>query len=131
MKKIGYVLLGIAFVVVLGRAQEQRVNAVPAYDSSQERIFNGTIEEIKNFQCPVSGTIGSHLYIKDGSDVLEVHLAPTTFLKQYAMVLQAGDKVKITGVKFMFDGKPAILARTVVDGFSTFTFRNDKGQPQW
>ena len=132
MKKIGYVLLGIVLVVVLGRTQEQKApNSVPAYSFAQEHTVSGIIQEIKNYQCPVSGTIGSHISIKDGSEIIEVHLAPAKFVKDYDIVFKPGDKVQVTGVKFVFDGKPAMLARLVVDGQSTFAFRNDKGQPQW
>jgi hypothetical protein len=62
---------------------------------------------------------------------VEVHLAPATFLKEYGIVLQPGDHVSITGIKFTFDGKPAMMARTIVAGQSTFTFRDAKGRPEW
>ena len=48
-----------------------------------------------------------------------------------AVMLKSGDKVNVTGIRFEFDGKPAMLARTVTSGQSTFTFRDPKGRPEW
>ena len=132
MKKTNIILVGFALLAMLSFAQEQKTrNVVPAYSQAQEQTFSGIVQEAKEYQCPVSGTIGSHVSVKEGSEVIEVHLAPAKFLRQYEMVLRPGDKVTITGIKFVFEGKPAMLARTVVDGQYTFTFRNRNGRPEW
>ena len=132
MKRTNIILVGFALLAMLSFAQEQKSrNVVPAYSQAQEQTFSGIVQEAKEYQCPVSGTIGSHVSVKEGSEVIEVHLAPAKFLRQYEMVLRPGDKVTITGMKFVFEGNPAMLARTVVDGQYTFTFRNRKGRPEW
>ncbi|HLJ25148.1 MAG TPA: hypothetical protein VKY85_00405 [Candidatus Angelobacter sp.] len=134
MKHVGGVLFALLLLAAMAVTQQQKQsnnNSVPAYNPGQEQTFSGTIQEVRDYQCPVSGTIGSHISLKGGGDTLEVHLAPATFLKQYNIVLQPGDQVKITGVKFVFEGKPAILAREIVAGQSTFTFRDGKGRPEW
>ena len=132
MKRTNIILVGFALLAMLSFTQEQKTrNVVPAYSQAQEQTFSGIVQEAKEYQCPVSGTIGSHVSVKEGSEVIEVHLAPAKFLRQYEMVLRPGDKVTITGIKFVFEGKPAMLARTVVDGQYTFTFRNRNGRPEW
>lgn len=133
MKIIGNVVLGFLLFAALAATQEQNSsgNAVPAYNTAQEQTFSGTVQEVKDYQCPVSGTIGSHIAVKGGAEMVEIHLAPAKFLKDYDIVLKPGDQVKITGIKFVFQGKPAMLARVVVDGQNTFTFRSDKGRPEW
>jgi len=128
-------LVVLAFLLLLAAPlslmQAAAGNDVPAYNPAQEQTFSGTIQEVKEYQCPVSGTIGSHIAVSGGSETVEVHLAPATFLKQYGIVLKAGDRVTITGIRFIFDGKPAFIARTIVAGQSTFTFRDGKGRPEW
>lgn len=127
------VLSGMLLLAVLAVTQEPKQSSmnIPAYNPSQERTFSGTITEIKNYQCPVSGTIGAHIVVKGITDTVEVHLAPATFLTRYEIVLNPGDKVSVTGIKFNFQGKSAMIAGTVFDGQSTYTFRDLKGRPQW
>jgi DNA/RNA endonuclease YhcR with UshA esterase domain len=105
--------------------------APPKYDVAAQQTVEGTVQEVKDYKCPVTGTIGSHITIKTSGGALEVHMAPATFLKDYEMKLQAGDSVKVVGVKFTFEGQPAMLARSVTIGHATFTFRDDKGRPLW
>jgi DNA/RNA endonuclease YhcR with UshA esterase domain len=133
MKTLYGILFGFLLLVAMAATQQQKQSdmAVPAYSTSQEQAFSGTILEVKDYQCPVTGTIGSHIAVKGTSDTLEVHLAPAKFLKQYDIVLKPGDQVTVTGIKFTFDGKPAMLARLVVVGRDTFRFRDDKGRPEW
>ncbi|SRR5581483_4163845 len=127
------VLSSMLLLTVFAVTQEPKQSpiSIPAYNPSQERTFSGTIVELKNYQCPVSGTLGAHIVVKGITDTIEVHLAPATFLTRYEIVLNPGDKVSVTGIKFNHQGKPAMIAGTVVDGQSTYTFRDLKGRPQW
>lgn len=127
------VLSGMMLLAVFAATQEPKPSSmnIPAYNPAQERTFSGTIIEVKNYQCPVSGTVGAHIVVKGITDTLEVHLAPSTFLTRYEIVLNPGDKVSVTGMKFNYQGKPAMIAGTVVDGQNTYTFRDLKGRPQW
>ncbi len=102
-----------------------------SYDISSQRITTGIVLEVKDYKCPVTGTVGSHITLKRASDVIEVHLAPATFLKQYEIVINKGDEVAIEGAPILFDGKPALLAKTVAVGKSTYAFRDGKGRPLW
>ncbi len=105
--------------------------APPKYDVAAQQTVQGTIQEVKDYKCPVSGTLGSHITIKTFDGTFEVHLAPRTFLKEDEMVLRVGDNVKIVGVKLVYDSRPAILARTLTIGQETFFFRDEKGRPLW
>src|SRR5215470_17792819 len=104
-------LVVLAFLLLLAAPlslmQAAAGNDVPAYNPAQEQTFTGTIQEVKEYQCPVSGAIGSHIAVSGGSETVEVHVAPAAFLRQYGIVLKVGDRVRITGIKFVFDGKPA------------------------
>lgn len=125
--------LSMSLLTVFAMTQEPKQSGmnIPSYNPSQERTFSGTIVEVKNYQCPVSGTLGAHIVVKGITDTVEVHLAPATFLTRYEIVFNPGDKVNVTGIKFNFQGKTAMIAGTVVDGQATYTFRDLKGRPQW
>jgi len=132
-KIFGRLALGLMVLAVLSCGAQQKPNSpdVPKYDIAGQQTISGTIQEIKDYPCPVSGSLGTHLAIKTGSEVLEAHLAPAAFLKEYGMSFKVGDSVKVLGVRAMFDGKPAILVREITVGDVTATFRDDKGRSAW
>jgi DNA/RNA endonuclease YhcR with UshA esterase domain len=106
--------------------------AVPKYDRSVETTFKGTVEEVRNRQCPVSGGMGSHLILKlSGNKTIEVHLATTKFVKTYDLVFNKGDEVTVVGTKVQFEGVETIFAREVTRGSETFVFRDKDGTPIW
>jgi hypothetical protein len=106
--------------------------AVPKYDPAKEMTFKGTVEEVRDRACPVSGGIGSHIVLKlaDGSTI-EAHLATTKFVKAYDLVFAKGDQVEVIGTRVVFEGVQAIFAREVRRGNDTFEFRDRDGKPIW
>ncbi len=106
--------------------------AVPKYDPASEVTFKGTVEEVKDRQCPVSGGMGSHLMLRlSPSKTIEVHLATTKFVKAYDLVFNKGDVVTVVGTKVQFEGVETIFAREVTRRDATFTFRDKDGAPIW
>jgi len=107
-------------------------SGVPKYDTATEATFKGTVVDVIDRQCPMSGGLGSHLMLKqaDGSTI-EVHLATTKFVKSFDLVFNKGDKIEVLGVKVNFEGKETIFAREVRRGDDTFVFRDKSGAPVW
>ena len=128
----------LAFVGVLvlsasaWAAQKPENGAVPKYDKSTEAVFKGTVDDVKDRDCPVSGGMGSHLMLKlaDGK-MIEVHLALTKFVTQYELVFHKGDVVEVTGVRVKFEGTETIFARKIKRGEDEFLFRDNDGKPLW
>jgi DNA/RNA endonuclease YhcR with UshA esterase domain len=121
----------VATVAAFG-AQKPAHETFPKYDKSAEAIFKGTVDDVKDRQCPVSGGMGSHLTLKlaDGSTI-EVHLALSKFVTQYDLVFHKGDVLEVTGVKVKFEGVDTIFARKVKRGEDEFLFRDNDGKPLW
>jgi len=117
---------------IAAAGQKPFANSIPKYDKSAEATFQGTVEEVKDRQCPVSGGMGSHLMLKqaDGT-VIEVHLALSKFVTQYELVFKKGDELEVTGVKVTLDGTGTILARKIKHGSDEFLFRDGDGKPLW
>jgi hypothetical protein len=106
--------------------------AVPKYDPAVEATFKGTVEEVRDRQCPMSGGMGSHLILRlSASQTIEVHLASTKFVKTYDLVFSKGDVVTVVGTKVQFEGVETIFAREVTRGSETFVFRDKDGKPIW
>ena len=138
MNTLRRTLLGFALgalVVLTAPGQTQKKNnedhAVPRYDLAQEVKINGKVLEVKNYDCPISGTMGAHLALQTAEGVFEVHLAPAAFLTEYSISFAKGDKVEILGNKVTFHDMPALLARRVTRDQSDYTFRDAKGNPLW
>jgi DNA/RNA endonuclease YhcR with UshA esterase domain len=125
---IAFALAGVSRSVAQNADQKE---PVPKYDVAQETKIKGVIDEVKDRNCPISGTLGSHLMIKADGKVYEVHVAPTKFVKSYEVVFQKGDEVEIKGIKTTYQGVDAILAREIKRGNDDFLFRDPQGKPIW
>jgi DNA/RNA endonuclease YhcR with UshA esterase domain len=124
----------VAILVCAGWAANQApANAnAPKYDKSTEVKLKGTVEDVRDYQCPISGTMGAHLTLKlqDGG-AIELHLAATKYVKSYEMVFNKGDEIEVTGSKVKFNGADTILAREIIRGQDSFVFRDENGKPVW
>jgi DNA/RNA endonuclease YhcR with UshA esterase domain len=101
------------------------------YAPTSEQTVRGWVVESKDFQCPVTGTVGSHITVKNETGSIEVHLAPASFMKQYEINIRKGDKVTVVGSRIMFEGKTALIAKSVAIGNETYNFRDPSGNPLW
>jgi hypothetical protein len=112
-------------------AQNAGKPAVPKYNRAAEAVYQGTVIEVRDRQCPVSGGMGSHIIMKLDGNPIEVHLATTAFTKMMEMNLQTGDSIQVTGWKTEFEGVQTIFAREVKYGNDTYVFRTKDGAPAW
>jgi hypothetical protein len=108
--------------------------APPKYDRATETTLKGTVEELK--LVPPSGNKPiAYLLTKTGpdkeKDKIEVFLCPKSFLDELGIAFKADDSIQITGSKVKQDGAELILAREVVKGGETLTFRFEDGKPAW
>jgi heme/copper-type cytochrome/quinol oxidase subunit 2 len=136
MKSLWVVAIVLVVIVLAAPsvASQKPANSVtvPKYDPAAEATFKGTVVEVIDRQCPVSGGMGSHVIMKlaDGSTI-EVHLATTKWVKEYDLTLNKGDEIEVKGVKVKFEAVDTIFAREVTRGNDVFVFRDEKGKPVW
>ena len=128
-------LLALIFVVIIALpsfAQSAGKPVAPQYNPAAEGVYKGTVADIRDRQCPVSGGMGTHIIMKlENGYTIEVHLATTEFTKMLEMNLQKGDSIEVTGWKTEFQGVETILARELKDGNDTYVFRAKDGMPAW
>lgn len=74
---------------------------------------------------------GVHLMVKTATETVSVHLGPSWFLEKREVQIKSGDKVKVTGSRITFDGKPAIIASEVDKGGRVLKLRDANGVPVW
>jgi DNA/RNA endonuclease YhcR with UshA esterase domain len=124
-------LWGISMLVALALASPATQTA-PKYDKSAEVTITGIVTDVKDYECPISGTMGAHITIKpEQGEPIEIHVAATKFVKSYEMVFAKGDTVEVVGSKVKFQGNDVVIARELTHGQDTFTFRDKDGKPVW
>ena len=126
-------VLGFALIVApLSAIAQQKSASAAKYNLATEAVLKGTVEQVSNHECPVIKGMGAHVILKtEDGKTIEVHLAPTKFVKIYDLVFAKGDQIVVTGSKVQLDDVDTILAREVKRGNDMFTFRDEKGKPVW
>jgi len=112
---------------MLASSSREPSAAVPKYDRAAEATFQGTVEEVRDRQCPVSGGMASHLILRlAGNKTIEVHLATTKFVKTCDLAFNNGYEVTVVGTKVQFEGVETIFACEVTRGGETFVPRQGR-----
>lgn len=131
MKTMTVILVMVAIVVAVPLFGAPKSDA-PKYDRSTEITLKGTIEQVNDRECPVSGGMGSHLILKlADAKTIEIHLASTKFVAAYDLVFHKGEEIEVTGSKVKLEGVETIYAREIKRGTDTFVFRDKEGNPIW
>jgi len=126
----GLVLFSV--VAVAQVSPKQTPKNVPKYNAAAEAVYKGTVDDLRERQCPVSGGMGAHIIMKlENGGMVEVHLATTNFTQMVEMSLKKRDAIEVTGWKTEFEAVQTIFARLVKHGNETYTFRAKDGTPAW
>ena len=104
----------------------------PKYDPSTETTLKITVAELK-LVPPEGPKPIAYLLPKPGAEKepLQIFLCPKKFLDEIGVAFKADDAIQVTGSKVKQDGNELILAREVVKGGETLTFRFQDGKPAW
>lgn len=125
------VLLFAAVILFAAAAFSQ---APPKYDPSTETTLKGTVGEFK-FVPPAGAKAIAYLMERTGpdkeKDTVEIFLCPKKFLDEIGVAFKADESIQVTGSKVKQDGTELILAREIVKGGETLTFRFQDGKPAW
>ena len=102
------------------------------YDKAAEVKVVGTVEDVQEFDCPVTKAEGAHVVLRTADARILVHVAPVSFLKQFGIVLKKGDKLTIVGA-LMKDGEggDTMLAREITSNELILGVRSPDGKPLW
>jgi hypothetical protein len=108
--------------------------APPKYDPATETTVRGTVGELK-LVPPTGGKPFAYLVTKTGpdkeKDTVQIFLCPKSFLDQMGIAFKTDEAIEVKGSKVKQDGADLILAREMVKGGETLTFRFPDGKPAW
>jgi DNA/RNA endonuclease YhcR with UshA esterase domain len=124
-------VLVVAPLAAWSQAPAPQPPDVPRYDLRQEVTIKGTVLDVKDYSCPISGTVGTHLTLKTSEGEIVVHLAAANFAREYGIQISKGVSVELVGMKTTFRGEPAFLPRIVKINNDTYFVREKNGKPLW
>lgn len=146
-KSVVHTLLALLVALAIPDALAQKAadTSMPKYDVSKEVKIKGAIEEVKEMTMgehpseakaaspgtASKGEVGVHLMVKTATEIIEVRLCPSGYLKDFEVQFAKGQTVEVTGSKIKADDKDVILAREIVLGNNTITLRDKQGGPVW
>jgi len=120
--------LGLVVLVVLLLSPTRRPLA---YHPNAEVAVQGIVQNVQEFYCPVSSETGTHLTLATEKGQVQVHVAPSHFLNVKQWHFAKGETVAVIGSPIKFQGRDAIIARTITRGTETVAVRSENGKPLW
>lgn len=124
-------IMGIAFVILVVLLFTSPGHRVPTYDASDEVTVQGVVQDVQQFYCPISGDVGTHLIVKTENGTVQVHVAPTRFLRNNNLSFSTGDQIQVVGSRIIYQGHDAIIARATTRAGQKVAFRQPGGHPLW
>ncbi len=111
-----------------GLLHAQQAPEEPTYRTDTEVVVTGTVSN-GFFHTGNRGTSRSRatLTLSDGSTV-DIHIGPTSFLREKQMELAIGDRVTATGSR---TATGLVIVRRFTRGDRTLEMRNAAGRPLW
>jgi len=136
--KMQSLLYGMAFAVVIlavlllvlgvNFQRPTSVQGAALYKAADEVTLNGVVDDVQEFDCPVSeGELGSHLILKTTNGLVLVHLAPMRIMSGQNLKFTRGDQIEVIGAKVRIAGKSGVIAREIVRGNEDLVFRDQAG----
>ena len=121
-------------LVALALLATAAYSQAPKYDPATETTVKGTVGELK-LVPPSGGKPVAYLVTKTGpdkdKDTIQIFLCPKSFLDQMGISFKASEAIEVKGSKVKQEGAELILAREMVKGGETLTFRFPDGKPAW
>ncbi len=126
------IVVGLAVALAASGQKPSDVYKGLKYDKATETKIHGVVDDVQNFDCPISKALGNHLILKTKDGSIVVHTAPVKFMREYGLEIDKGDNIEVTGSKQKdSNGQDTVLAREVVKDNVTLRFRDDNGKPVW
>jgi len=120
--------IGLVVLVILLLTPARRPLA---YHPNAEVALQGVVQDVQEFYCPISGETGTHLTLATEKGSVQVHVAPSRFLSTKQWRFAKGEVVEVVGSPIKFQGREALIARSLTRGTETVAVRNENGKPFW
>ena len=117
-------------VLVLSASAMLAAQSPARYNGAVEKVVSGTIKTAVALPA-ADGSVGVHLDLRTAEGVVDVHVAPATFIGQENFWFFADEAVVVTGFTLTGDNDGPIWARVVKKGSTVLVLRREDGTPRW
>ena len=118
--------VALAAALVAAGVEDNRRNA-----PLEEKRFPGTVLEVKRQECEICKCVELSIVLKTGAGRFEVRLGPKAYFEEHDFTLSRGDRITVTGIKFVEREKEIVLANEVRKGGEHLVLRGKYGKPAW
>ena len=102
------------------------------YNPQTVETLTGDVVSVESIPGRGGGrSYGVHLTLKTDKETIPVHLGPSWYIDKQNIKIEPKDKVKVTGSRVSFEGKPTIIAAEVKKGDKVLKLRDQAGIPMW
>lgn len=113
--------------------QEPRQHQGPAYDTTTESTFKGTVENVNTWGHTMVAEEGMGpqeiLSLRVDSGTVEIHVGPVGSLTEKG--IRKGDTLEVTGSRVTVGQSRLVLAREIRKRGQMWTVRDAAGSPLW
>ncbi len=129
VKKVNIIVGALAVVlVVVFSFLANRPQPKPTYNVATETRMQGSVQQLEEFNCPVTEDRGLHFVLKTDDGPVMVHVGVSRKLRTKNIRFTVGDQVEVLGSKIRYQGSESIIAREITRGGETFILRDASGQ---
>jgi hypothetical protein len=100
------------------------------YDLQTESKAKGVVDDVKVLDFGTRKDF-IQLILRNESETVVVYVCPKPFEDEMGITFAKGEQISFTGSKVKEEESEVILAREIVKGTDTWTFRDAKGSPVW
>jgi DNA/RNA endonuclease YhcR with UshA esterase domain len=132
LKFLGPLILALGVSVVPLHAQTSAAKAKtvahPWYDVSREVTLAGTVTSVVKTTTPEMKMLGgAHLIVQTKSGAIDASLGGFVMRGKGALSINEGERVQVTGVVKIVNGKEVLLTRLVQANGHQYVLRNEHG----
>ena len=130
-------IIGALMLLSLSASANQPTS--PVYDSASVVSVSGRVESVEEHQCSFGWSnqhaptrwLGTHTILSTEYGTLDVHLGPSSYLKENHFTLTPGDEIEVTGSKVNGGRNVIVIAKELEKGSRFLELRDKNGRPYW
>ena len=100
------------------------------YDPANTVYLSGAVQDVREAVDPPA-LRGVHVSLNLGKKIIEVYIAPASFLKTFGISVAKGDQLQFSGSKIRYRGADLVLARQIRKDKDILVLRDENGNPYW
>lgn len=101
------------------------------YDPAKELKLKGTVEGVKEVPAVFGKEAGVVLSLRTDGKLIDVQVAPVSFLKDIGIEIKVGERVELVVCKHSLESGEVALAREIQRDQGVLVVRDPKGGPVW